>query len=60
VSEAHLAICSSPEWARLVEDELLVPVDPGTLAGRLREAGFADASVEVSGDRLRFAATAGP
>src|ERR1039457_7454388 len=23
MNEAHLALCSSPEWARLVEDELL-------------------------------------
>src|ERR1017187_3385381 len=30
MNEAHLAICSSPEWARLVEDELL----PWVLEGR--------------------------
>jgi hypothetical protein len=29
VNEEHLRLCSSPEWARLVEDELL----PWVLAG---------------------------
>jgi hypothetical protein len=80
VNKAHLEYCASPEWARLVEDELLpwvldgldtptrrelheddvfVPVDPGTLAARLRAAGFAAARVDVAGDRVRFAATTG-
>ncbi len=49
----------TPDRRRLHQDDIFVPVDPGTLAGRLRQAGFADASVEVSGDRLRFAATTG-
>ena len=93
VNKAHLEFCSSPEWARLVEDELLpwvldgcelgddlleagpgpglttdvlrhkvahltaVELDPGTLEGRLRAAGFGQARVDVAGDRVRFAAT---
>ncbi len=79
MNRAHLEFCSSQEWARLVEDELLpwvlgsdgldtparrelheddvfVPVDPGTLEARLRAAGFGHAQVDVAGDRLRFAA----
>jgi ubiquinone/menaquinone biosynthesis C-methylase UbiE len=42
------------------EGDIFVPVDAGTLADRLHGAGFADASVEVRGDRVRFAAAAGP
>ncbi len=42
----------------LHQDDIFVPVEPGSLAERLRWAGFASAYVEVSGDRLRFAATA--
>jgi len=34
-------------------------IDPGTLEDRLRAAGFADARVDVAGDRVRFAATIG-
>ena len=69
MNRAHLKFCSSPEWARLVEDELLpwvldgrelgddlLEVDPGTLEGRLRAAGFGWAQVDVADDRLRFAA----
>jgi SAM-dependent methyltransferase len=37
--------------------DVFVPVDPGTLPARLRAAGFARAEVDLSGDRLRFAAT---
>jgi protein-L-isoaspartate O-methyltransferase len=29
MNEAHLALCSSPEWARLVEEELLPWVGAG-------------------------------
>jgi SAM-dependent methyltransferase len=43
----------------LHEDDVFVPVDPGTLEARLRAAGFAHARVDVIGDRLRFAATKG-
>jgi SAM-dependent methyltransferase len=50
----------TPERRRVHRDDIFVPVDPGTLAGRLHAAGFADACVEVRGDRLRFAASAGP
>jgi hypothetical protein len=39
--------------------DVFVPVDPGTLAARLRAGGFAHARVDVTGDRLRFAATKG-
>jgi SAM-dependent methyltransferase len=49
----------TPDRRRVHEGDIFVPVDPATLAGRLRDAGFADASVEVEGDRLRFAATSG-
>ncbi len=48
----------TPERRSLHHDDVFVPVEPGTLAERLRRAGFATAYVEVSGDRLRFAATA--
>ncbi len=48
----------TPGRRRLHEGDTFVPVDSGTLADRLRAAGFTDASVEVAGDRLRFAATA--
>jgi ubiquinone/menaquinone biosynthesis C-methylase UbiE len=48
----------TPERRRVHQGDIFVPVDPGALEDRLRGAGFADASVAVSGDRLRFAATA--
>jgi ubiquinone/menaquinone biosynthesis C-methylase UbiE len=48
----------TPERRRLHQDDIFVPVEPGSLADRLRGAGFSRAEVEVSGDRLRFAATA--
>jgi len=43
---------------RVHQGDTFVPVDPSTLAHRLRIAGFANARVDVAGDRLRFAATA--
>jgi ubiquinone/menaquinone biosynthesis C-methylase UbiE len=46
----------SPERRRLHEDDIFVPVDAGNFGDRLRQAGFAEASTEVSGDRLKFAA----
>ena len=49
----------TPERRRLHQDDIFVPVESATLADRLLDAGFADATVEVEGDRLRFAATAG-
>lgn len=49
----------TPDRRRVHEGDIFVPVDSDTLAERLRGAGFTDASVEVAGDRLRFAATAG-
>jgi ubiquinone/menaquinone biosynthesis C-methylase UbiE len=48
----------TPERRRLHEDDIFVPVEPGSLADRLRAAGFSSPHVEVLGDRLRFAATA--
>jgi ubiquinone/menaquinone biosynthesis C-methylase UbiE len=47
----------SPERRAAHEDDIFVPVDPETLVERLRAAGFAEAQVEVRGDRIRFAAT---
>ena len=41
------------------EGDVFVPVDPGTLAARLRTAGFSHARVDLAGDRLGFAATKG-
>ena len=47
----------TPARRELHVDDVFVPVDPGTLEARLRAAGFADARVDVTGDRVRFAAT---
>ena len=47
----------TPARRELHEDDVFVPVDPGTLEGRLRAAGFGRAQVDVAGDRVRFAAT---
>jgi SAM-dependent methyltransferase len=49
----------TPARRAVHEDDVFVPVDPGTLAARLRAAGFTQARVDVAGDRLRFAATTG-
>jgi SAM-dependent methyltransferase len=46
----------TPARRELHVDDVFVPVDPGTLEARLRAAGFADARVDVIGDRVRFAA----
>jgi len=60
VNKAHLEFCSSPQWGRLVEDELLPWVLDGYELGEdLHAAGFARAHVHQSGDRLRFSATSG-
>jgi SAM-dependent methyltransferase len=48
----------TPERRALHVGDVFVPALPETLPGRLEAAGFADAEVEVSGDRLRFLATA--
>lgn len=50
----------TPERRRVHHGDIFVPVDPGTLARRMRTAGFADAVVQVAGDRVRFAATVTP
>jgi SAM-dependent methyltransferase len=50
----------TPARRELHEGDVFVPVDAGTLPWRLREAGFADALVDISGDRIRFAAIAAP
>ena len=49
----------TPARRALHQDDVFVPVDPGTLEARLRAAGFADAQVGVTGDRLKFAAAKG-
>jgi len=46
-----------PEWRRLHEGDTCVPVDPATFADRLRAAGFAEAEVEATEARFRFAAS---
>ena len=46
----------TPTRRGLHVDDVFVPVDPGTLEGRLRAAGFGWAQVDVADDRLRFAA----
>jgi ubiquinone/menaquinone biosynthesis C-methylase UbiE len=46
----------TPARRELHEDDVFVPVDPGTLEARLYAAGFGHAQVDVAGDRLRFAA----
>jgi len=46
----------TPQRRHVHRGDIFVPVDPGTLAQRLRGAGFAEANVDVAGDRLRFAA----
>jgi len=46
----------TPARRELHVDDVFVPVDPGTLEGRLRAAGFGRARVDVAGDRVRFAA----
>ena len=47
----------TPARQEIHEGDVFVPVDPDTLEARLRAAGFTDARVAVSGDRLKFAAT---
>jgi SAM-dependent methyltransferase len=47
----------TPDRRRLHVDDIFVPLDPATFEHRLRRAGYADVTVEVLGDRLRFAAT---
>lgn len=53
----------SPELRALHADDVFVPVDPGTLGGRLEAAGFGDVVVEEwvaasrPGPKVRFAAT---
>lgn len=38
-------------------DDIFVPVDPATLPDRLRRAGFANVSVDLVEERVRFAGT---
>ena len=47
---------ATPARRELHIDDDYLPVDPVTMAGRLAAAGFAGATVEVHGDRFRFAA----
>jgi SAM-dependent methyltransferase len=48
----------TPQRRSVHHGDVFVPVDPATLAQRLRAAGFTETCVDVAGDRLRFAATA--
>jgi len=45
------------DFRKLHEGDVCVPVPPEGLAGRLRRAGFADATVDVNEFALRFRAT---
>ena len=49
-----------PEFRELHLDDTCVPVDPDTLADRLRQVGFIDVEVQRQGWRFRFAARAQP
>jgi SAM-dependent methyltransferase len=49
----------TPDLRALHVDDVFVPVDPTTLGRRLTDAGFADVTVEVRGDRVHFAGRAG-
>ena len=49
----------SPELRELHVDDVFVPVDPDTLAGRLTAAGFQDVTVDSVAQRVHFAATKG-
>lgn len=46
----------TPSQRELHEYDVFVSIDPGTLEGGLRTAGFGRAQVDVAGDRLRFTA----
>ena len=46
----------SPDFRAFHEDDVCVPIDPLTLASRLRAAGFRDADVEVWSVGTRFRA----
>jgi SAM-dependent methyltransferase len=48
----------TPQRREVHEGDVFVPVDPSGLPGRLITAGFAEPVVEVTGDRIRFAARA--
>lgn len=43
-----------PAWRELHEGDTCVPVDPDTLEGRLRAAGFVEVEVERTEARVRF------
>jgi SAM-dependent methyltransferase len=47
----------TPARREIHEGDVFVPVDPATLAARLRAAGFTHAEVDLAGDRLKFIAT---
>ena len=47
-----------PDTRELHVGDVFVPVEPSTLPGRLRAAGFAHCLVETDSQRLRFAASA--
>jgi SAM-dependent methyltransferase len=49
----------TPDRRRTHQGDIFVPVDPRTLAERLRRAGFTETKVEVRADRIAFSARAG-
>ena len=48
----------SPEFRSFHEGDICTPVDPATLADRLRAAGFTDVRVELNPFAVAFWATA--
>lgn len=49
----------TPDRRRVHHDDIFVPVDPRTLAGRLTSAGFSEPKIDVRADRIAFAARSG-
>ena len=70
MNEGHLKFLASPEWAQMLETDLLpwalgvadlgddvfVPVDPDTLGGRLEAVGFTGVDLAVLDYKVRFSA----
>jgi SAM-dependent methyltransferase len=49
----------TPRFRLLHIGDIMVPLDPATLPGRLERAGFAGIKVDARDNRIRFRATAG-
>jgi ubiquinone/menaquinone biosynthesis C-methylase UbiE len=49
----------TPRFRLLHIGDIMVPLDPATLSGRLERAGFAGITVDARDNRIRFRATAG-